>query len=147
MPDGAFARDLVLGPPAKMRFLWLCAAVLAVVVETWLLIAAPGYAAVGVLLIGFAMTMRWRTGLHADRIAGVIYSPEGHWYRQCNQSTRVELNACKTVVLTQAVFARFRCGAASEFELALTQDAAGADDFRRLRVRLRHAAPAGNRRN
>jgi len=147
MAHGAFARDLVLGPPAKMRFLWSAALLLAFVVEAWLLLVASGYATVGVLLIGFAVTMRWRAGVHADRIAGLIYSPAGHWYCQCNQGARIELNACKTLVLPHAVFASFRCGATSGFGLALTQAAAGADDFRRLRVRLRHEAPAGNRRN
>ena len=147
MAHGAFARDLVLGPPAKMRFLWSAALLLAFVVEAWLLLVASGYAAVGVLFIGFAVTMRWRSNVHADRIAGLIYSPAGHWYCQCNQGAHIELNACKTLVLPHAVFAGFRCGATSEFGLALTRVAAGADDFRRLRVRLRHEAPAGNRRN
>lgn len=147
MATGAYARDLVLGPPAKLRFLWRSAAFLAFVVEAWLLLVAPAYAAMGLFLIGFAVTMRWRANVHADRIGGLIHSPEGHWYKECNQGARVALNVCKTVVLPQAVFASFGCGAASGFGLALTRAAAGADDFRRLRVRLRHGAPAGNRRN
>ena len=147
MAHGAFARDLALGPPAKMRFLWSFASLLAFVVEAWLVLVASGYAALGGLLVGFALTMRWRADVHADRIAGLIYSPAGHWYCQCKQGARIELNACKTLVLPHAVFASFRCGATSGFGLALTRAAAGAEDFRRLRVRLRHVAPADNRRN
>jgi len=147
MSGGAFARDLVLGPPATLRPLWLFAAILAVVVEAWLLLVAPGFAAVGALLIGFAVTMRWRAVVRAVSIAGLIHSADGHWYGECSQGMRVELNACNTVVLPQAVFARFRCGAAPGFGLALTRGAVGAEDFRRLQVLLRHGARAGNRRN
>lgn len=147
MPDGAFARDLVLGPPAKLQRLWWAASCLAAVVELWLVLVAPGSAAVGALLIGFALMMRRRAELRAASIPGLIHSPDGDWYRTCAQDTRMELFARKTVVLQQAVFVNFRCDAASEFELAVTPAEAGSDGFRRLRVRLRHAAPDAGQRS
>ncbi len=141
MPDGAFVRDLALGQPAKLLRLWWGAACMAAVVEVWLVLVAPGFAAVGAFPIGFALMSRGRAEARAARIPGLIHSADGDWYGACDGGTRVALFARKTVVMPQVVFLNFRCDTASEFGLAVTRAGAGSDAFRRLRVRLRHAAP------
>lgn len=141
MPDGGFAPDLVLGPPAKLQYLWCGAACLASGVEVWLVLVSPGFAAIGVFFIGFALAMRGRAEARAARIRGLVHSSGGNWYQTSAEGTRADLYAYKTVVLPQAVFVNFRCDAASELGLAVTQAGAGSDSFRRLRVRLRHCIP------
>ena len=147
MAEGAFARDLVLGPPTRLSYLWWGAACLAGGVEVWLLLVAPGFAAIGILLIAFALTMRRRAEAGAARIPGLCHSPGGNWYRISAEGARSELFARRTVVMPHAVFVNFRCDAASEAGLAVTRAGAGLDGLRRLRVRLRHgSADAGRQK-
>ena len=139
MPDGAFARDVVLGPPAVLRGLWWCTLGLACVVELWLVVVAPGFAACGALLIAGALAGRIRTTARSSKFSGLSLSVSGRWYQTGDQGAPVAVLVGEAVVLPWAVFVTFRCGAARAFRVVVTPAQAGSGEFRRLRVRLRHA--------